>query len=67
MTTQEKREQEKQTVDLMIQIYCHGNHHTKGWELCSACSSHFETEADCRSKEIEKRAKRRERCFTKDF
>ncbi len=37
MTTQEKREQEKQTVDLMIQIYCHGNHHTKGRELCSAC------------------------------
>lgn len=21
----------------MIQIYCHGNHHTKGQELCSVC------------------------------
>lgn len=33
----DKREQEKETVSLMIKIYCNKKHHTKG-ELCEACS-----------------------------
>lgn len=33
---QNKREQEKQTVSLMIKIYCNKKHHTKG-ELCKEC------------------------------
>ena len=37
MTPEEKREHEKKTVDLMIRIYCHGNHHTKGKSLCKDC------------------------------
>lgn len=34
---QEKREQEKATVGLMIKIYCHGKHQTKKGELCPEC------------------------------
>lgn len=37
MTSEEKREHEKKAVDLMIRIYCHGNHHTKGKSLCKDC------------------------------
>lgn len=37
MTPEEKREHEKKMVDLMIRIYCHGNHHTKGKSLCKDC------------------------------
>ena len=33
---QSKREQEKQTVSLMIKIYCNKKHHTKG-TLCTKC------------------------------
>ena len=37
MTTEQKRAHEKQTVDLMIEIYCHGKHHTKNHTLCQEC------------------------------
>ena len=37
MTSEEKREHEKKAVDLMIRIYSHGNHHTKGKSLCKDC------------------------------
>ena len=33
-----KREREKETVSLMIQIYCRHHHHTKD-EFCEACAS----------------------------
>ncbi len=29
-TPAQKREQEKQTVGLMIELYCHGHHGTRG-------------------------------------
>lgn len=32
-----KREKEKRTVRFMIEIYCHGKHHTKGHALCREC------------------------------
>ncbi len=32
-----KREQEKEVVSLMITLYCHKNHHTKGG-LCEECA-----------------------------
>lgn len=32
-----RREMEKESLSMMIRIYCHGNHHTKGKELCPAC------------------------------
>ena len=32
-----KREKEKEVVELMIRLYCHKKHHTKGDELCSSC------------------------------
>lgn len=35
-TTEDKRKKEKEVVSLMIQIYCHNHHHTKG-ELCDSC------------------------------
>lgn len=36
-TVADKREREKQTVSLMIKIYCNKKHHTKG-ELCEECA-----------------------------
>ena len=36
-TTIQKREKEKQVVDRMIRIYCHGVHHTRRGNLCPAC------------------------------
>ena len=36
-SVQSKREQEKQTVSLMIKIYCNKNHHTKD-TLCEECN-----------------------------
>ncbi len=30
-------EQEKKLIPVMIKIYCHGNHHTKGNDLCEEC------------------------------
>ncbi len=32
-----KRQKEQRTVEFMIGIYCHGNHKTKGRELCPEC------------------------------
>ena len=29
--------QEKKLIPVMIRIYCHGNHGTKGREVCDAC------------------------------
>ena len=37
MKIEDKREYEKKTVGKMIEIYCHGNHHTKKGELCQEC------------------------------
>lgn len=37
MTTEEKREHEKRTVNLMIQIYCRGKHRTGKNGLCGEC------------------------------
>jgi len=34
---QEKREQEKKIVNLMIQLYCNGNHGTTRGMLCDCC------------------------------
>lgn len=33
---EQKRQREKETVSLMIELYCRKNHHTKG-ELCKEC------------------------------
>ena len=33
-----KRENEKKVVDLMIALYCRGNHHSKKGTLCPQCS-----------------------------
>lgn len=33
-----KREKEKKTVRLMIEIYCHKKHGTRGDALCDACT-----------------------------
>ena len=30
-------EQEKKLIPVMIKIYCHGKHHTKGNDLCEEC------------------------------
>ena len=38
MNIAKKRQREKEVVSLMIDLYCHGNHHTKG-EVCSACQA----------------------------
>ena len=35
--TEVRREMEKESLTEMIRIYCHGNHHTKGKELCEKC------------------------------
>lgn len=35
--TNARREMEKQGMSLMVQIYCHGRHHTKKGELCPEC------------------------------
>ena len=37
MSVEARREHEKETVGTMIKIYCHGNHHTKGNQLCDQC------------------------------
>lgn len=37
MSVEARREYEKKTVGMMIRIYCHGNHHTKGDALCDRC------------------------------
>lgn len=31
------RNKQGETVDIMIRIYCHKKHHTKGKELCQEC------------------------------
>ena len=36
---EDKREQEKKVVDLMIALYCRGNHGSKGSELCPDCAA----------------------------
>ena len=38
-TPAQKREQEKQTVGLMIELYCHGHHGTRGHALCPDCEA----------------------------
>ena len=38
-TPAQKREQEKQTVGLMIELYCHGHHGTRGHALCPECEA----------------------------
>ena len=38
-TPAQKREQEKQTVGLMIELYCHGHHGTRGHTLCPDCEA----------------------------
>ena len=35
--TEARREMEKEGLSQMIRIYCHGNHHTKGDQLCPDC------------------------------
>ena len=35
----QKREQEKQVVGLMIELYCHGHHGTCGHTLCPDCEA----------------------------
>ena len=37
MNKDQKRENEKKTVNEMIAMYCHGNHHTRKHELCAEC------------------------------
>ena len=39
MDVEEKRKKEKRTMETMIAIYCHGNHHTKRGMLCSDCKA----------------------------
>ena len=43
-----RREMEKESLSTMIQIYCHGNHHTKKGELCPQCKE-FEAYAHQRT------------------
>ena len=38
-TPAQKREQEKQVVGLMIELYCHGHHGTRGHTLCPDCEA----------------------------
>ena len=38
-TPAQKREQEKQVVSLMIELYCHGHHGTRGHTLCPDCEA----------------------------
>ena len=38
MDIAKKRQREKAVVGLMIDLYCHGNHHTKG-EICADCQA----------------------------
>lgn len=38
-TPAQKREQEKQAVGLMIELYCHGHHGTCGHTLCPDCEA----------------------------
>lgn len=37
-STVQKREKEKQVVHLMIEVYCHGSHHTRRG-LCPECQA----------------------------
>ena len=39
MTPEQKREQEKATVGLMIELYCRGNHGTPKGQLCPGCAA----------------------------
>ena len=39
ITPEQKRAQEKQTVGLMIALYCHGNHGTPKGQLCPDCAA----------------------------
>lgn len=41
-STETKREREKRTVALMISLYCHKKHGTKGDELCDECKELLE-------------------------
>ncbi len=36
---EKKRRQEKETVGLMIELYCHGNHGTPKGQLCPDCEA----------------------------
>ena len=36
-TVEEKRQHEISIVSLMIELYCHGKHHTKKHHLCKEC------------------------------
>ncbi len=38
MDIAKKRQREKAVVGLMIDLYCHGNHHTKG-KICADCQA----------------------------
>lgn len=37
LSTADKREREKQVVDLMIALYCRKKHHTAKEQLCPEC------------------------------
>lgn len=39
---EKKRDREKDTVKLMIKIYCHGNHGTRKGDLCESCNALWE-------------------------
>ena len=43
-----RRVMEKESLDMMIKMYCHGRHHTKKGELCPECQE-FETYAFSRT------------------
>ena len=30
-------EKQKELIPVMIRMYCHGNHHTKGKKMCASC------------------------------
>ena len=36
---EKKRQREKETVSLMIALYCHGHHGTRGKTLCPECAA----------------------------
>ena len=38
-TPEKKRRQEKETVGLMIELYCRGNHGTPKGQLCPDCAA----------------------------
>ena len=47
---EKKRQREKETVSLMIALYCHGRHGTKGRALCPGCAAldeYARSRSDC--------------------